>query len=287
MVAYFQPGSLDEALRLKAQRPLQVIAGGTDIYPAKSTRAGWGSTHHADVLDISRIPGLRGIARAGSTWRIGALTTWTDIARADLPPLFDGLKAAAREVGGIQIQNRGTIAGNICNASPAADGVPCLSALDARVEIVSRGNQRIVRLEEFIDGYRHTTLAPDEIVSAILVPDGTGRGAFVKLGARRYLVISIVMAAGVLDIGEDGRIRDARIAVGACSPVARRLDDLEHELRGKTISTPPDQLVRPDQLACLAPIGDVRASGEYRRHAALQIVRDLIARYALTTREAA
>src|SRR5690606_32984050 len=126
---------------------------------------------------------------------------------------------------------------------PAADGVPCLSALDARVEIASRGNQRTTRLADFIDGYRHTSLAADEIVTAILVPDGTGRGEFVKLGARRYLVISIVMAAGVLDISDDGRIRDARIAVGACSPVAQRLGALELELRGRPLATPIDQLV--------------------------------------------
>lgn len=287
MVAYHQPTSLDEALRLMAEKTLQVLAGGTDIYPAKATRAGWGQVGHSDILDISCIPSLRGIARVGGAWRIGALTTWTDMAHTDLPPLFDGLKAAAREVGGIQIQNRGTIAGNICNASPAADGVPGLMALDASVEITSRGNVRVAPIADFIDGYRHTTLARDEIVTAILVPDRAGRGSFLKLGARRYLVISIVVAAGVLDIAPDGIVRDARIAVGACSPVARRLTALERDLRGKNVGGSPDQLLRPEHLAELSPIDDIRASGDYRRHAALQIVRDLLASYYPGSREVA
>jgi N-methylhydantoinase B len=275
MVAYFQPDTLAEALRLKAEHPVQVLAGGTDIYPAKATRAGWGQMGHPDILDISRVPGLRGIGREGSTWRMGALTTWTDVVRADLPALFDGLKAAAREVGGIQIQNRGTIGGNICNASPAADGVPCLMALDANVEIASQDDTRIVPMTQFIDGYRHTTLAPDEIVTAILVPDAPGRGAFVKLGARRYLVISIVMAAAVLDVGGDGLIRDARIAVGACSPVAQRLPMLELDMARQPIAAAAAR-VRADHVSHLSPIDDVRASGAYRRHAAVEVVRQLL-----------
>jgi N-methylhydantoinase B len=286
MVAYHQPTSLAEALRLKAELPLKVLAGATDIYPARASRAGWGQMSHPDVLDISRVPGLRGILRGSGGWRIGTLTTWTDIAGAELPPLFDGLKAAAREIGGIQIQNRGTLGGNICNASPAADGVPCLLTLQASVEIASRGGVRVVRIAEFIDGYRHTALAPDEIVTAILVPDTTGRGAFVKLGARKHLVISIVMAAGVLDVRPDGLIRDARIAVGACSPVALRLAELEHALAGRAIADAPG-LLTAGHLALLAPIDDVRASAHYRRHAAAELVRNLLASFAAGRRAAA
>lgn len=287
MVAYLQPTTLEEALRLKAQMRLQVLAGGTDIYPAKATRAGWGHMSHLDVLDISGVRGLRGIVRVDDHWRIGALTTWTDIVRAsELPPLFDGLKAAALQIGGVQIQNRGTVGGNICNASPAADGVPCLMTLDARVEIVSRGATRTVPVAEFIDGYRHITLAPDEIVTAVLVPHARGRGAFVKLGARKYLVISIVMVAGALDVERNGIIREARISVGACSPVAQRLDALEQALRGQSIAAAPG-LVSPEHLAMLKPIDDVRATGDYRRHAAFEVVRDLLVTYQAQSQEAA
>src|SRR5262249_23650451 len=108
MLAYHRPMTLEEGLAIRRARPVTVLAGGTDVYPARAARAGWGASHHADLLDISAIPGLRGLGEASGHWRIGALTTWTDISRASLPPLFDGLKLAAREVGGVQIQNRGT-----------------------------------------------------------------------------------------------------------------------------------------------------------------------------------
>ena len=132
-----------------------MLAGGTDVYPAKAARAGWGDMRHADILDISAVPGLRGIAEDAAGWRIGALTTWTDLIRADLPPLFDGLKLAAREIGGVQIQNRGTLAGNICTASPAGDGAPNLLALDAHVELASRQGRRVVPMARF-----HRRLSP-------------------------------------------------------------------------------------------------------------------------------
>ena len=148
-----------------------MLAGGTDVYPAKAARAGWGDMRHADILDISAVPGLRGIAEEAAGWRIGALTTWTDLIRAELPPLFDGLKLAAREVGGVQIQNRGTLVGNICTASPAGDGAPNLLALEAEVELASRPAARVVPMADFIDGYRHTACRADEIVTAILVPE--------------------------------------------------------------------------------------------------------------------
>src|SRR5262245_58059584 len=124
MVAYHRPATLEEALALRASGDVLPIAGGTDVYPAKAARAGWGDMRHRDVLDISRIAELRGIAGQNDHWRIGALTTWSEVIAADLPPLFDGLKLAAKEVGGVQIQNRGTIAGNLCTASPAGDGLP-------------------------------------------------------------------------------------------------------------------------------------------------------------------
>ena len=130
MPTYLRPDSLDEALRALAGAPLTVIAGGTDFYPARV-----GKPLDDDVLDITRLRALRGISETTDHYRIGALTTWTEIIEAALPPWFDGLKQAAREVGGVQIQNAGTVAGNICNASPAADGVPALMSLDAAVEL--------------------------------------------------------------------------------------------------------------------------------------------------------
>src|SRR5690349_1605826 len=136
MALYLRPTEVDEAVAaLAANDALTILAGGTDFYPA---RVGNPAARAPDVLDITALRGLRGITNEGDRLRIGAATTWSDVIRSDLPPWFDGLKRAAREVGGVQIQNAGTIAGNLCNASPAADGVPCLLALDAAVELASR-----------------------------------------------------------------------------------------------------------------------------------------------------
>lgn len=273
MGAYLRPHSLEEALSALA-RPHAVLAGGTDFYPARVGRA-----VDEDVLDIGGIDVLRGITCDAAGWRLGATTTWTELLETDLPPLFDGLKQAAREVGGRQIQNLGTLAGNICNASPAADGVPALLTLDAEVEIAGPANRRLP-LRQFITGVRRTALAPGELAVAIHVPRPRrdAESAFLKLGARRYLVISIAMAAATLEFAE-GRVAAARVAVGACSPVAERLPALEAALVG----VPRHRLagcVDAAQLAPLAPIDDVRGSADYRRDAVVTLLRRLLAGFA-------
>jgi CO/xanthine dehydrogenase FAD-binding subunit len=269
---YLRPTSLDQALQALA-RPWTVLAGGTDFYPARVGRA-----IDENVLDITAISALRGIAAGSDRWRLGATTTWSELLAAELPPLFDGLKQAAREVGGRQIQNAGTLAGNLCNASPAADGVPPLLALDAEVELAGRAGARRLPLSTFITGNRRTVLAPGELLVAIHVPRPArpSRSAFLKLGARRYLVISIAMAAGTLEI-EDDRIAAARIAVGACSAVAQRLPALESALLGAPLDG--DELanrVEAGQLAPLSPIDDVRGSAAYRRDAVATVLRRLL-----------
>jgi CO/xanthine dehydrogenase FAD-binding subunit len=269
---YRQPTRLEEALEALA-RPCTVLAGGTDFYPARVGRA-----IDEDILDISRIKSLAGISCHGTGWRLGAATTWSELLAADLPPLFDGLKQAAREVGGRQIQNAGTLAGNLCNASPAADGVPPLLALDAEVELASRDRVRHLPLSEFIVGNRRTRLSSDELLVAIHIPMPAtlARSSFLKLGARRYLVISIVMAAATLEIAED-RVRTARVAVGACSAVAQRLPMLEAALAGALIDARLAERVEPAQLAPLRPIDDVRANASYRLDAAVTLLRRLLA----------
>lgn len=279
MSAYHRPRSLDEALAIRAATGALPLAGGTDIHPLRTARNAWGDPWRPEILDLSAVPGLDGIIEAPEGWRIGARTTWTAIAEAPLPPLFDGLRAAAREIGGRQVQNRGTIAGNLVTASPAGDGIPNLLALDATVELASADGTRRIPVAAFVTGYRETALAPGEIVTALHVPRCDGaRGRFEKLGARRYLVISIAMAAGVIRT-EGDRIAEARIAVGACSPIARRLPALEAAL----IGLHPSEMRRvpqPVHLASLAPIDDVRASAAFRSRAALALLRDLLAGFA-------
>lgn len=267
---YTRPSTLPEALeRLSADAHWRIVAGGTDHYPARVAAA-----PPEPILDISRIEGLRGITLGPDFVRIGALTTWTDISRADLPSAFDGLRAAAREVGGAQIQNRGTVAGNLCNASPAADGVPPLLSLDAEVVLTAIGGERRLPLSDFITGYRETALRPGELITAIDVPRPSpqARGGFLKLGARRYLVISIVMVGGVVTPGPDGRIARAALSVGACSAVAQRLPNLEAALVGRPLDINPKDVVDADHLAALRPIDDPRGTAPYRNAAARVLV---------------
>lgn len=288
---YLRPGGLDEALRLlgaAGPTPPRVLAGGTDLYPAQAGAEAWmtGPAAPPGLLDITGLPELRGIADCADHHRIGAATPWAAIRDAiALPAWFDGLRAAASEVGGVQVQGSGTIGGNLCNASPAADGVPPLLALDAAVELASAaGGTRRLPLAAFLRGNRLTALRPDELLVAVIVPkpDPSARAGFLKLGARRYLVISIAMVAAVVELRADARVARARIAVGACAAIAQRLPRLEDALVGLVPSAMPGA-VRPEHLAPLSPIDDVRATADYRREAALVLVRRLLARLATTT----
>ena len=266
-MSLYRPQALDRALAFLGEGPAAVVAGGTDVFPALGLRPA-----PPRVLDLSAVAGLRGITQVNGDWRIGAGTTWTDVVRADLPPLFDALKQAARQVGSIQIQNTGTVAGNICNASPAADGVPVLIAMEAEVELASHRGTRRMPLSDFITGPRKTDLREGEIVTALYLPHRDGaRSAFGKLGSRTYLVISIVSAAVIL--WTEGRIvTGARVAVGAASPVPMRLPEAEAALVGRALSDLPGGVLA-DHLAALTPIDDVRATAAYRREAALVMIR--------------
>ena len=275
MSLYLKPRTLDEAVSLLAGSDAQILSGGTDFYPALGEKLPQGT-----IVDVSSLQQLRGISISAEHIRIGGLTTWTEVIRTPLPRCFDALKAAAREVGSVQIQNRGTVAGNLCNASPAADGVPPLLALDAVVELVSAAGQRQMPLAQFIVGNRKTLRQPDEVLSGILVPRTVenAASAFLKLGARRYLVISISMVAALIQCDDSrrdrtGRVAEARVVVGSCSASARRLGDLEKELAGLPCAPGISEVVTEAHLSSLSPIDDVRATAEYRRDASLVLVR--------------
>lgn len=265
-MTFLRPGSVDAAL-LALSGGARVLAGGTDVYPGAAAQLA------GPVVDLTAVPGLNGIGATAEGLRIGACTPWTDVAEAALPPACRALQQAARQVGGRQIQNAGTLGGNLCNASPAADGVPPLLALDAEVEVKSATGLRRMSLEAFITGPRRTALGAGEILVAVHLPTSALRGqsAFVKLGARAYLVISIAMVAVRLQVAGD-RITEAAVAVGACSPVARRLPDVEAALQGPVAGAA--RRVDPDAVsAALDPIDDVRATAAYRRKAAAELIR--------------
>lgn len=274
MVSYLRPASLDDALAALRSMPRTILAGATDIYPSRV-----GRVIDDDILDVTGLPDLREIFVGDGVCRIPALATWTDLLRHDLPASFDGLKAAARSIGGVQIQNRGTICGNVCNASPAADGLPNLIALDAHIELMSASSRREMPVGDFVVGNRRTLRRDDEFVTALLVrmPQAETRSTFLKLGTRAYLVISIAMVASVIEFGTDGRIASAHIVVGACSEVPQRLPAVEARLIGQVRSPDLARAVEPGHLAPLVPIDDVRATAGYRREAALVLVRRAIA----------
>src|SRR5271165_2901221 len=231
MGRWLRPTSLTEALGAMADQRWTVIAGGTDHFPARL-----GAVREEDVLDITALAGLRRIETRPDGLFIPCAATWTDLIEADLPPAFDGLRA-----------------------------------LGARVILQSVGGRRDLSICDFVRGNRRTARRKDELVLGIVVPtpSPSARGCFLKLGARRYLVISIVSVAAVLDVAGDGTVRDARIAVGACTAAPVRLPMLETALVGQLPS--PDR-VQAEHLAPLAPIDDVRASAEYRLLAAQALI---------------
>jgi CO/xanthine dehydrogenase FAD-binding subunit len=267
---FLRPGTLFEALQALAHTPATILAGGTDLFPGFT-----GSQLKGPILDISAIGELKGIRESDDFFHIGARTTWSELLGAPLPSGFDGLRAAAREIGSIQIQNQATVAGNICNASPAADGVAALMALDAEVTLASRDETRTLPVSEFVLDNRKTARKPDEILTSIRVPRRSENAAssFLKLGARRYLVISIVMVAANLQFGSDRRISGAAVCVGSCSVKAVRLRDLENALIGLNIGSPLGQIVNSEHFAAISPIDDIRGTAEYRLEAAQTLVR--------------
>jgi len=269
MSVYLRPQTLRDAAQILAESGGTILSGGTDFFPALGDRPVQGT-----VVDISAVAEMRGIHTPGDEIRIGGLTTWSEIASASLPRCFDALKQAAREVGGIQIQNRGTIAGNLCNASPAADGVPPLLILDAEVELASQGGVRRMPLAKFLVGNRKTLRRKDEILTAVVVPRvlDVANSVFLKLGARRYLVISIAMVAALVQVDESNCVSDARVAVGSCSITAQRLPALERALLSASAKRGIGSLVRTEHLSTLSPISDVRATADYRSDAALTLV---------------
>lgn len=273
---YAIPKSLDDAFPVLGAGTHAIVAGGTDFFPSLGD-----SPPPENILDVSGIPELQGITRLDGGWRIGGGVTWTDMIRAPLPPAFDALKAAAREVGSVQIQNAGTVAGNICNASPAADGIPPLLVLDASVELASHRGVRKVPLESFVTGVRRVALEPYEIVAAVHVPAiaAETRSAFQKLGSRKYLVISIAMVAVAINTDKNHRISDVRVAIGACSPVACRMTSLEEFLVGLQVKEGDDlPPFEPAHFSCLSPISDMRGSAGYRGVTASRLTRNVILR---------
>jgi CO/xanthine dehydrogenase FAD-binding subunit len=268
---YVRPTELSAALATLAAAPRVVLAGGTDLY---ATGVPMPDRLRQAILDITAIKRLRSIRSDEAEVTIGATATWAEVRDSKLlPTWFRALKQSAAQVGGEQVQNVGTVAGNLCNASPAADGVPPLLALSARIDLASTRGVRTVALEDFVLGSRRTACAADELVTAIRIPlrSRHARSVFHKLGARAYLVISIVSLAVTLDFDAADRISYAGVAVGSCSVCARRVRSIESQLLGLDRAA-ACALSVPKVIAELAPIDDIRGSAAYRRDAVAVLV---------------
>jgi CO/xanthine dehydrogenase FAD-binding subunit len=268
------PGSLAEAYQRMAEGGYRPLAGGTDLMVQLEADV---TEPPAAVLDLWRLDDLRGVGYDGYDVSIGALTTYTElrqspVIRARLP----ALEEASATVGAAQIQNRGTIGGNICNASPAGDALPVLLAVDATFDIGSMAGERTVPAREFWTGYRQTALRDDELLLRIRFPVERGRRTrFRKVGTRAAQAISKVVMA--LSYRQDGSSwSEVRLALGSVAPTTIRARQTEAVLEGQS----PREPIADEAAAALAqeiqPIDDVRSSAGYRRSVSARILHRLL-----------
>lgn len=270
------PTTLNEAYAILAEQhsATRIIAGGTDLMVL------WGARQleAKETINIWHIDALRGISDEGEVLRIGALTTYTQlinspVANAYTPALID----AARTIGAIQIQNRGTIGGNIINASPAGDSLPVFAAFDAEVELGSARGTRRIDFNRFYTGYRCTTRAQDELLLAVRIPKlkAGERSFFFKVGTRRAQAISKVMLAAKLHL-EDGVISSVSISLGSVAPTVIRATHTEELLKGSRLSLALAIEAQSVLMQEISPITDLRSTAHYRRTVAGKLLLKLL-----------
>jgi CO/xanthine dehydrogenase FAD-binding subunit len=246
---------------LDGEGPLTPMAGCTDLYVSLNA----GTLRETSFLSLWELDDLRRITTRGGFLSIGALATYTDIIRSRIVGMrVPMLVAAAREIGGPQIQNRGTIGGNIANASPAGDTLPVLAAADAVVVVRSMREERRVPFTEFYLGYRRSVLRRDELITGVEIPAVGGRQWFRKVGTRAAQAISKVVMAGV----DAGPGRPPRVALGSVAPTVVRLPSTEAALASGASIADAQQILLDE----IAPIDDVRSTAEYRRRVAANLL---------------
>ena len=268
---YLRPRTLAEAVEARAAHPdWMVLAGGTDLMVNATHRAA-----PAGILDLWRLAELRGITH-GDVLTIGAGTTWLEVEHHPaVLERFGPLAAAAREIGALQIQARGTLGGNVGTSSPVGDSLPVLLAFDAELELASVRGHRRVAYRDFCTGYRKTLLAPDElIVAAHLAPPAKRtRTAWRKVGTRRAQSISKVMGAAFIEL--DGEtVTSARVALGAVADRPIRIAAVEQAVVGLPLAKAAEA-ARAAMRTAIKPIDDIRSTATYRR----EVAENLVARF--------
>jgi CO/xanthine dehydrogenase FAD-binding subunit len=270
------PGSLDEAYGMLATTTHRPVAGGTDLLVQITGEIG---DPPERVLDIWHLDELRGIAVDGDWLVLGALTTYTELRRSPLVAEFlPALGEAAATIGAAQIQNRGTIGGNVANASPAGDTLPLLLACDAELVCGSRRGERTVAAADFWPSYRETALAGDELLLRVRIPLVTDRQVrFRKVGTRRAQAISkVVMALAWRAVGEHDSWRGVRLSLGSVAATPIRAPATEAVLEGSVPDEPTADRAASVLAGELHPIDDVRSSADYRRAVAARVLHRLI-----------
>lgn len=260
-LSLLRPATLRDALQMmRDDGALTPIAGCTDVY----VNLHFGTASERRFIDLWPLPELRGIRREGKSLRVGALTTYADlIASALVRRRVPMLVAAAREIGGKQIQNRGTIGGNIANASPAGDSLPVLAAANAIIVLQSASGERHVPCGDFFTGYRTSVRRADELIVGVEIPAIEGRQYWRKVGTRRAQAISKVMCAAV-------RGPEVRVALGSVGPTIVRLPRTEEVLARRGTLEEAQATLRRE----ISPIDDVRSTAEYRRQVSANLLAD-------------
>jgi CO/xanthine dehydrogenase FAD-binding subunit len=272
------PANLAEALRRMADEPgvWKPFAGGTDLMVLLEA----GKLAHRHFLNIQHLPELGGIEATDDHITLGALTTYTQVqADAILREEFPMLCEAASLTGGVAIQNRGTIGGNIANASPAADSLPALLVYEAELELVSARESRRVAYQGFHTGYKTTVMRQDELIKAIRLPRAAKgwRQHARKVGTRKAQAIAKVCFAGMAIMDGD-EIKDIRLAYGSVAPVPVRALKTEAVLKSRKIDMAAIQDSRAELAAELKPIDDMRSTAEYRMQVAANLLEEFLKR---------
>ncbi|HKS09093.1 MAG TPA: xanthine dehydrogenase family protein subunit M [Pyrinomonadaceae bacterium] len=275
------PASLHDALALIGNEPgvWKPFAGGTDLMVLLEA----GKLSHRNYVNIWPLRELRGIEITDEYVTLGALTTYTEVqANEVLQREFPMLCQAASETGGLAIQNRGTLGGNVVNASPAADSPPALLAYDAEIELVSSSGSRWLPYDGFHTGYKQMTMRADELLSRIRLPRIGPIGPirpilhyYRKVGTRKAQAISKVCFAGVARM-EDTRVADVRVVLGSVAPIVLRCKQTEAAIRGQQINDDTVKLARETLLREIVPIDDIRSTADYRLRVAANLLVDFL-----------
>jgi CO/xanthine dehydrogenase FAD-binding subunit len=270
------PGTLDEILRLLAREPgvWKPIAGGTDLMVVFES----GRLPYRNLVSLARIPELRGITASETHVTLGALTTYTEIRRSEMMRReFPLLVRAASWTGAVATQNRGTLAGNIANGSPAADSPPALLVYDADVVLLSERDPRWLRYSQFHTGYKTNLMEYDEIISHISLPRATaGCVQYLrKVGTRKAQAISKVAVAGLAKVHE-GKIERIRIALGSVAPMPIRCCETEAVLEDRVLDRAAVEEAKAAIVAEISPIDDIRSTADYRKRVTVNLLDEFL-----------